>query len=113
MNIEEALQLLSKLEKLDLLDDILSRLDKVETVLRDRNDEAFLDDFIPLEKAIKLLGVSKRTFYTHRKNGKVSYRRVGKNIYLTKGDMQEFMNAHSIRAKNLHKYRDNLKNNQK
>jgi hypothetical protein len=72
------------------------RFDALIQMIHNRNNEDFLDDFVPLELALKKLNMSKRTLDSYREKGEIGYIKVGKKIMLLKTDIKEFLMTHYI-----------------
>ncbi|PCJ27824.1 MAG: hypothetical protein COA97_02495 [Flavobacteriales bacterium] len=97
--IEKLINQLDKLNQIDEMKIMLeNRLEKIEDILYAKNVDDYLDQFIPLERAIKLLGISKRQFYTLRKRGDIDFIKVGKKVFLTRRIINEFMDRHTVKA---------------
>lgn len=96
-------KLLSQLNKLDQIDEMKTmlenRLEKIEDIIYTKSVDDYLDQFIPLERAIQLLGISKRQFYTLRQRGDIDYIKVGKKVFITRKIFNDFMDSHTIKTR--------------
>lgn len=67
--------------------------------LQKRNDEEMKAQWIESSEARKILGVSLKTWQTYRDERKIPFSQFGRKIYVKKGDLDAFMEAHYITAK--------------
>ncbi len=96
-------KLINQLDKLNQIDEMKisleNRLEKIEETVSAKSVDDYLEQFIPLERAIKLLGISKRQFYTLRKRGDIDFIKVGKKVFITRKIINDFMDRHTVKSR--------------
>ena len=81
------------------LDTLLEKLQQVESVLSERKNQDFGDEWLESSKAREMLGVSQKTWQTYRDERRIPFAQFGRKIYVKRKDLEDFMNAHYICAR--------------
>jgi excisionase family DNA binding protein len=84
------------------LEKLKASIEEIRGLLLKRKEEDVLSNYIPSEKARHILNISRKTWFNLRQAKKISYIKVGKAIYIKREDLDAYMDAHYVRAKNLH-----------
>lgn len=83
--------------------DFLSRLEQelteVKNLLRQKSEQEVSDQWIESVKIPKLLGISRKTWQTYRDKRLIPFSQIGSKIYVKHADLEQFMNAHYIEAR--------------
>ena len=81
------------------LSEIKSELREVKKILKEKSEEEINGLWIESGKARKMLGVSQKTWQTYRDERRIPFSQFGRKIYVQKSDLENFMKAHYIAAK--------------
>lgn len=104
MKVSELMDRFGKLlvmtEHIEKIPTIIKTLCKIEEAVYAKNMDDYLDSFIPFDEVTRMLGISKRSFFSLRKKGSISFVKIGKKVFITKGMLNEFIDAHTIKASN-------------
>ena len=81
------------------LDNIIIKLEAVETILRKAKEDEVNNQWIESSKAKQLLGVSQKTWQTYRDERRIPFSQFGRKIYVKRADLNSFMEQHYIGAR--------------
>ena len=82
------------------LEKLKASIEEIKGLLLQRKEDDTLSRYIPSEKARQILNISRKTWFNLRQAQKISYIKVGKAIYIKREDLDSYMEAHYIRARN-------------
>lgn len=83
--------------------DLKSSLQDIkELIIQKKNDE-LADEWIPSEKARKMLGVSTKTWQTYRDKRIIPFSQRGRKIYISRRDINEYMESHLVKSRDAAK----------
>lgn len=74
-------------------------LNELAEMVMNRNQADTMNEWIESKEARKMLGVSQKTWQTYRDNRTIPFSQFGRKIYVRKADLEAFMQAHYITAK--------------
>lgn len=74
-------------------------LKELAKMVMNRNQADTMNEWIESGEARKMLGVSQKTWQTYRDNRTIPFSQFGRKIYVRKADLEAFMQAHYITAK--------------
>lgn len=74
-------------------------LKELAKMVMNRNQADTMNEWIESSEARKMLGVSQKTWQTYRDNRTIPFSQFGRKIYVRKADLEAFMQAHYITAK--------------
>lgn len=74
-------------------------LKELAKLVMNRNQADTMNEWIESGEARKMLGVSQKTWQTYRDNRTIPFSQFGRKIYVRKADLEAFMQAHYITAK--------------
>ena len=75
------------------------KIDELATLVVNRNHSDKMSEWIESGEARRMLGVSQKTWQTYRDNRTIPFSQFGRKIYVRKADLEAFMQAHYITAK--------------
>ena len=75
------------------------KIDELATLVVNRNHSDKMGEWIESGEARRMLGVSQKTWQTYRDNRIIPFSQFGRKIYVRKADLEAFMQAHYITAK--------------
>ena len=75
------------------------KIDELATLVVNRNHSDKMGEWIESGEARRMLGVSQKTWQTYRDNRTIPFSQFGRKIYVRKADLEAFMQAHYITAK--------------
>ena len=81
------------------LDTLLEKLQQVESVLTERKNQDFGNEWLESSVAREMLGVSQKTWQTYHDERRIPFAQFGRKIYVKRQDLEDFMNAHYICAR--------------
>ena len=81
------------------LSEMREELREVKEILKEKSEEEVNGQWIESSKARKMLGVSPKTWQTYRDERRIPFSQFGRKIYVKKVDLEDFMQAHYIKAK--------------
>ena len=76
-----------------------SDLQELKELVRQKRTDEINAQWLESTEARKLLGVSQKTWQTYRDRRIIPFTQVGRKIYVKRGDLHKFMQAHYIDAK--------------
>lgn len=76
-----------------------SDLQELKELVRAKSDEELNSQWIESIQARQMLGVSQKTWQGYRDRRIIPFTQVGRKIYVKRGDLHKFMQAHYIDAK--------------
>ncbi len=91
---DQLIELTKKLEEFE------EKLNKLDLAIHDRNNEEFLDSFLTLEKILEKLEFSRRKFFNLKEQHRFELIQIGRQIYMTKEQLNKLMEKHTIRTNN-------------
>lgn len=84
----------------DWLEEVTEKLETVKTLLEKKSVEERNAEWIDSVEARRMLGVSQKTWQTYRDQRRIPFSQHGRKIYVKRADLEAFMEAHYIGAKN-------------
>ena len=75
------------------------KLESLENILRDKNEQELNSQWIESVKIPKILGISQKTWQTYRDKRLIPFSQVGSKIFVKRADLVKFMEAHYIKSK--------------
>lgn len=75
------------------------KLESLETILRDKNEQELNSQWIESVKIPKILGISQKTWQTYRDKRLIPFSQIGSKIFVKRADLEKFMDAHYIESK--------------
>ena len=81
------------------LDNVMDKLEAVESLIMDKKEDDFGKQWIESPKARQMLGVSSKTWQEYRNNRVIPFSQFGRKIYVKRQDLEDFMEANYIQAK--------------
>lgn len=76
-----------------------SDLQELKELVRQKTTDEINGQWLDSADARKLLGVSQKTWQTYRDRRIIPFTQVGRKIYVKRGDLQKFMQAHYIESR--------------
>jgi hypothetical protein len=83
----------------NFLNKMEAKLEKLETILRDKSETEINSMWIESVRIPKLLGVSQKTWQTYRDKRIIPFSQIGSKIYVKRADIEKFMQSHYIESK--------------
>jgi hypothetical protein len=83
----------------NFLNKMEAKLEKLETILRDKSETEINSMWIESVRMPKLLGVSQKTWQTYRDKRIIPFSQIGSKIYVKRADIEKFMQSHYIESK--------------
>jgi excisionase family DNA binding protein len=84
------------------LKELKASIEEIKGLLLQKKTDDVLSHYIPSEKARQILNISQKTWFNLRQAKKISYIKIGKAIYIKREDLDEYMNAHYVKARTDH-----------
>lgn len=81
------------------LDNVMIKLETVESLIMDKKEDDFGKQWIESPKARQMLGVSAKTWQTYRDNRIIPFSQFGRKIYVKRQDLEDFLQSNYIPAK--------------
>lgn len=78
---------------------VQATLNDVRSLLTKKTLEEADNQWIESVRARKMLGVSAKTWQTYRDERRIPFSQFGRKIYVKRRDLEAFMNAHYIKAR--------------
>lgn len=78
---------------------VQATLNEVRSLLTKKTLEEADNQWIESVRARKMLGVSAKTWQTYRDERRIPFSQFGRKIYVKRRDLEAFMNAHYIKAR--------------
>ena len=75
------------------------KLESLENILRDKNEEEINSQWIESVKIPKILGISPKTWQTYRDKRLIPFSQIGSKIFVKRADLEKFMESHYIESK--------------
>ena len=97
-SLQEAAQTMILLPQ-SALEGLNRKIDELATLVVNRNHSEKMSEWIESGEARRMLGVSQKTWQTYRDNRIIPFSQFGRKIYVRKADLEAFMQAHYITAK--------------
>lgn len=83
----------------EFLQKVESDLQMLKELIRMKNENEIMDQWIGSIKIPKLLGISRKTWQSYRDKKLIPFSQIGSKIYVKRADLEEFMESHCIEAK--------------
>lgn len=80
-------------------DAVKNSLNKLEDFFLERKKEELNSEWLVSSEARKLLGVSQKTWQTYRDERRIPFSQFGRKIFVRRGDIEAFLEAHCIHSK--------------
>lgn len=93
MNFQMAVVPQSFLNKME------EKMEKLESILRDKSETEINSQWIESVKIPKQLGISQKTWQTYRDKRIIPFSQIGSKIYVKRIDLEKFMQSHYIESK--------------
>src|SRR5437588_450502 len=77
--------------------EIRDDIKQIKKLLQQKNESEFLNQFIPADKVVKELQISRKQFYNIRQNRLIGYHQVGRKIFVSRKSLTEYMEKHFIK----------------
>jgi hypothetical protein len=74
------------------------KLDNLENILRDKNEQEINSQWIESVKIPKILGISLKTWQTYRDKRLIPFSQIGSKIFVRRSDLEKFMEEHYIES---------------
>ncbi|MCI1741436.1 MAG: helix-turn-helix domain-containing protein [Prevotella sp.] len=84
----------------DVWQNVTSTLKEVKDMLEAKTSEEVNNEWIGSAAARKMLGVSLKTWQNYRDNRIIPFAQFGRKIFVKRGDLGAFMEAHYIKSEN-------------
>jgi hypothetical protein len=81
------------------IDNVEQKLETLEKILRDKNEQEINSQWIESVKIPKILGISQKTWQTYRDKRLIPFSQIGSKIFVKRADLEKFMDAHYIESK--------------
>ena len=81
------------------IDNVEQKLETLEKILRDKNEQEINSQWIESVKIPKILGISLKTWQTYRDKRLIPFSQIGSKIFVKREDLENFMNSHYIKSK--------------
>ena len=81
------------------IDNVEQKLETLEKILRDKNEQEINSQWIESVKIPKLLGISQKTWQTYRDKRLIPFSQIGSKIFVKRADLEKFMESHYIESK--------------
>lgn len=75
------------------------KLESLENILRDKNEQEINSQWIESVKIPKILGISLKTWQTYRDKRLIPFSQIGSKIFVKRSDLVKFMESHYIESK--------------
>lgn len=100
----ELLKLLNNLRYLSEIPVLSEQIKSLEEQVYNKKLEDASEEYLPLDKVIQVLRISKRKMLQLRSQGKIAYIKINKNtIFITRAELTRFMSDHEVKATNRFK----------
>ena len=83
----------------NFLNKMEEKLEKLETILRDKSETEINSQWIESVKIPKILGISQKTWQTYRDKRIIPFSQIGSKIFVKRADLEKFMQSHYIESK--------------
>ncbi len=83
----------------EVWESVQTTLNEVRDLLTEKTLAEVNSQWIESMQARKMLGVSAKTWQTYRDERRIPFAQFGRKIYVKRGDLEAFMNAHYIKAR--------------
>ena len=77
-------------------DNLNRKVDTLMAMVKKRNYDELMEEWIDSEDARKILAVSRKTWQTYRDNRIIPFSQFGRKIYVKRGDLEKYMLSHRI-----------------
>jgi len=81
------------------IDNVEQKLETLEKILRDKNEQEINSQWIESVKIPKILGISLKTWQTYRDKRLIPFSQIGSKIFVKRADLVKFMESHYIESK--------------
>ena len=81
------------------IDNVEQKLETLEKILRDKNEQEINSQWIESVKIPKILGISLKTWQTYRDKRLIPFSQIGSKIFVKRADLEKFMESHYIESK--------------
>ena len=81
------------------IDNVEQKLETLEKILRDKNEQEINSQWIESVKIPKILGISLKTWQTYRDKRLIPFSQIGAKIFVKRADLEKFMESHYIESK--------------
>ena len=81
------------------IDNVEQKLEKLEKILRDKNEQEINSQWIESVKIPNILGISLKTWQTYRDKRLIPFSQIGSKIFVKRADLEKFMESHYIESK--------------
>jgi len=81
------------------IDNVEQKLETLEKILRDKNEQEINSQWIESVKIPKILGISLKTWQTYRDKRLIPFSQIGSKIFVKRADLEKFMELHYIESK--------------
>ena len=81
------------------IDNVEQKLETLEKILRDKNEQEIISQWIESVKIPKILGISLKTWQTYRDKRLIPFSQIGSKIFVKRADLEKFMESHYIESK--------------
>ena len=81
------------------MDALEAKMEKIENLISQRNDEDSLNRWLESEDARKMLGVSPRTWQSMRDNRIIPFSQFGRKILVKRSDIEDFLNKNLVKER--------------
>ena len=75
------------------------KIENLEKILLDKNEQEINSQYIESVKIPKILGISQKTWQTYRDKRLIPFSQIGSKIFVKREDLVKFMEAHYIESK--------------
>lgn len=83
----------------EFLQKLESDINELKVLMRTKNEEEISSQWIESTKVPKILGISRKTWWTYRDKRLIPFSQIGSKIYIKREDLETFMKDHYITAK--------------
>jgi len=83
----------------DFLNNMEADIKELKAILKAKSESEINSQWIESVKIPKILGVSQKTYQTYRDKRLLPFSQIGSKIYVKRADLESFMQAHYIEAK--------------
>lgn len=81
------------------LDKLEEKMESMESLLQQKNEEDNSSQWIESTKIPKILGISRKTWQSYRDKRLIPFSQIGNKIYVKRQDLEDFMNSHYINVR--------------
>ena len=75
------------------------KLDRLADMVENRNIADRNAEWLESEKARQILGISPKTWQNYRDQRVIPFSQIGRKIYVSRADLDEFMRTHYIKSR--------------